>query len=493
MKVLLAGFNIDTEVLAERAKVKRIDVTPETISAAYARISRSPLPVDQLRKIARKEVVKARQSNRTIIFEMGHHSVAEHAVFNLDIIGVSRLAVEEIEKFRLNSYTEKSQRYVTLKGDYVVPRELRNSKYLDDYLELIELQNRTYKHLFERLKEKNLSLLKRKNLDRAQLRNIENRVKEDARYILSLATQTQLGMTINGRNLELMLRRFSAHPLAEVRELGTEIYQQIKEVAPSIIIFHRAGAYEKDTFPKNIYREKERSCPKSVTLIDYTRNGDDMIIAALMNSTSQAPFKVALSRVKKMGWHERQEFLKARLKNLQLYDALPREFEYACLTFELIVSASCFAQLKRHRIATITSQLYDPDLGVTIPEAVKRAGEEKRFYDIIRKAETVYKKIKKEKNEMIAQYLLTNSHRRRVLFSCNLRELYHISRLREDMSAQWDIRKIVGAMVAEAKRVMPLTSFLIGGKDRFPQIYHGVYGKYPRVIKGKLPGIRRIR
>jgi len=49
---------------------------------------------------------------------MGHHSVAEHAVFNLDILGVSRYVMEELEKFRLCAYTEKSQRYITLKKDH---------------------------------------------------------------------------------------------------------------------------------------------------------------------------------------------------------------------------------------------------------------------------------------------------------------------------------------------------------------------------------------
>ncbi len=82
------------------------------MAAAYARISRNPRPVNELRRIARSEVEKARASNRNIVFEMGHSSIAEHAVFNLDILGVSRLLVEEIEKFRLASYTEKSQRYV---------------------------------------------------------------------------------------------------------------------------------------------------------------------------------------------------------------------------------------------------------------------------------------------------------------------------------------------------------------------------------------------
>jgi len=103
MKVILAGYNVDSEVIDElkRNNPPRNDVTPETLSASYARISRDPRPVNELRAVARAEVEKARRSNRKIIFKMGHHSVAEHAVFNFDIIGLSRLATEEIEKFRL--------------------------------------------------------------------------------------------------------------------------------------------------------------------------------------------------------------------------------------------------------------------------------------------------------------------------------------------------------------------------------------------------------
>ncbi|HOU48944.1 MAG TPA: FAD-dependent thymidylate synthase, partial [Candidatus Aminicenantes bacterium] len=126
MKIVLAGYNVDREALDEvlRAFPGRLDLTPETLSAAYARISRDPRPADELRRAARREVEKARRSNAAIIFKMGHHSVAEHAVFNFDLMGISRLAIEEIEKFRLCSFTEKSQRYIKLGDDYVVPEEI---------------------------------------------------------------------------------------------------------------------------------------------------------------------------------------------------------------------------------------------------------------------------------------------------------------------------------------------------------------------------------
>ena len=125
MKIILAGYNLDYETIREFQNLnpEMQNLTPETVSAAYARISRSPKPVDELRAVARQEVEKARQSNRNIVFEMGHSSIAEHAVFNIDVIGVSRLLVEEIEKFRLCAYTEKSQRYVLLEDDFVIPAD----------------------------------------------------------------------------------------------------------------------------------------------------------------------------------------------------------------------------------------------------------------------------------------------------------------------------------------------------------------------------------
>jgi len=116
MKVILAGYNVDSSVIDDLKKNSPSlqNVTPETMSAAYARISRDPRSVDALRAVARSEVERARRSNRTIIFKMGHHSVAEHAVFNFDIIGISRLAIEEIEKFP--ELAAKSKKHSILTG-----------------------------------------------------------------------------------------------------------------------------------------------------------------------------------------------------------------------------------------------------------------------------------------------------------------------------------------------------------------------------------------
>ncbi|MGB3477616.1 MAG: FAD-dependent thymidylate synthase [bacterium] len=489
MKVILAGFNVDLDALSQ-CKKKDIVLTPESISAAYARISRSPKPVDRLRQESCKEVAKARRSNRTIIFEMGHHSIAEHAVFNFDIIGISRLAVEELEKFRLCSYTEKSQRYVTLKGDFVIPTVLKNSSLKNDYLNIIKLQNGYYRKLYKKISAHNL----RKNPGFVKKRKnekiLKNSAKEDARYILSLATQAQLGATINARNLELMIRRFASHNLKEINEFGKKLYMLVHKIAPSVILFHKANDYDQKTYLElQEYARRyevmkigsyEKRHITDVELVDYTPDGDNRILAALLFRVSKRSYRDAITFVRNLSKKKKVAFFKKSCERMELYDVLLREFEFTNLTFSLIVSAGCFGQLKRHRIASISCQGYEPELGLTIPESVIQVGEEKEFTRIAKKSTAVYKKIEK-KHPGVGSYILTNAHRKRVLLSVNLRELYHISRLREDPTAQWDIRYKANKMSALAKKVMPIATLLLGGKSDYPKIYQTVYGKKPKI------------
>ncbi|MBN2516532.1 MAG: FAD-dependent thymidylate synthase, partial [Deltaproteobacteria bacterium] len=249
MDIILAGINLDYETIKElkASQPETENLTPETISAAYARISRNPLPVNELRSIARKEVEKARKSNRTIVFDMGHSSIAEHAVFNIDVIGVSRLIIEEIEKFRLCSYTEKSQRYIRLEDDFVIPEEVIQSGFEELFVETIKEQNGFYQELYSGLRNHIFDKYRDMASNSAHRSTLEGWAKEDARYVISLATEGQLGMTLNARNLELMLRRCAAHPLAEAREYGDKLYATTQTIAPSLVRYTEATQYERLT------------------------------------------------------------------------------------------------------------------------------------------------------------------------------------------------------------------------------------------------------
>ncbi|MGA2331224.1 MAG: FAD-dependent thymidylate synthase [Syntrophales bacterium] len=494
MKIILAGYNLDFETIRDFQKLRpdAQDLTPETISAAYARISRSPKRVDELRAVARQEVERARQSNKNIVFEMGHSSVAEHAVFNIDVLGISRLLVEEIEKFRLCSYTEKSQRYVKLKDDFVIPEEIRGTPMEGPFVDIINKQNGLYHELFEKLKPHIFEKQKDLAADPANHSLLAGWAKEDARYAISLATETQLGMTINARILELMLRRLAAHPLAEAKECSRKLYEATKDTAPSLIRYTEATEYDLLTRLQlrdevsALMRQKKLEAPTApaelkgeyVSLIYATPGGDDRIMASLIHSSSDLPMSRCLQVVSFMDRREKESLMKTALKHIKSYDPVLREFENAELHFELLISASCFAQMKRHRMATITSQNYDPTLGATVPPAVSEIGMHDAFMEIVTRSEDVYARIK-GLSPLVSGYILTNAHRRRVSMKINARELYHIARLRADTHAQWDIRKTVEEMVKLGKKSMPLTLMLATGKDGFASLYNRVFASEP--------------
>jgi len=498
MKIILAGYNIDYETimdLEDRCEDLE-ELTPETIAAAYARISRSPRPVHELRAAARGEVDKARQSNRNIVFEMGHSSIAEHAVFNVDVLGVSRLLVEDIERFRLCSYTEKSQRYVLFQDDFVIPEEIRNAGLEKPFTEAVRDQNTFYRECYERLRPYVFSRHPELARDPANRSLLEGWAKEDARYAIALATETQLGMTLNARNLELMLRRLAAHSLAEARDFSAAFFKATRSIAPSLVRYTEATDYdrltrrelresissflgeEKGLFSKDEGRETEAVLPggppDDVVLAYSSAEADLRILASLLHSSSRRPLAECLALAEGMSPPQRLTVIKTALRHLRPYDSVLREFEYGELVFELTVSASCFAQLKRHRMATLTAQDYDPSLGVTIPPSLGEVGMDKSFRELIARTEEVYGTLRERTGEA-ATYVLTNAHRRRVILKVNARELYHIARLRADRHAQWDIRELTLKMLAKAREAMPLTFLLATGKDGFAELYNKIF------------------
>lgn len=534
MKVILAGYNIDYETIMDLEDLCEDleELTPETIAAAYARISRSPRAVHELRAAARGEVDKARQSNRNIVFEMGHSSIAEHAVFNVDVLGVSRLLVEDIEKFRLCSYTEKSQRYVLFKDDFVIPSEIKKAGLEAPFTEIIRRQNEYYHACYERLRPYVFAKHPDLAADPSNRTLLEGWAKEDARYAIALATETQLGMTLNARNLELMLRRLAAHPLAEARDFSAALFKGTKSVAPSLVRYTEATDYDRLTrqelremvsalkpskplqpLENDIYchsgfdpesrqslknmesvpvfagvtrRKDERVVPgeaaatpssedlPTVALVHATPDADLRVLAGLIHSSSDRSLTECFILAGQMDEQQRQDMMRAALRHIRSYDPVLREFEHVDLLFELTVSASCFAQLKRHRMATLTVQDYDPALGVTVPPAIREIGMEESFLDIMTRTNEIYGQMRKTAFAA-APYILTNAHRRRVAMKVNARELYHMARLRADRHAQWDIRELTEKMLAAARSVMPLTLLLATGKDGFDDLYRQTY------------------
>ncbi len=110
----------------------------------------------------------------------GHLSIIEHASASFRIVGASRAFTHQLVRHRLASFSQQSQRYVDESNfNFIVPSSIKNN---DDALELyrnfIESSQKTY----------------------AQLRKLDIK-KEDARFILPNALESQIVFSANFREL----------------------------------------------------------------------------------------------------------------------------------------------------------------------------------------------------------------------------------------------------------------------------------------------------
>lgn len=454
MIVYLAGCNIETHRIPEVE-----DATPEVISAAYARISRSKKRVDHLRAEARKEVDAARRSNTRIVFGMGHASVAEHAVFNFDIIGVSRYLTEFIQKSRLASFTEKSQRYVTLHGDYVVPPEITGSPMESRFRELIGIQNELYK----KLGEQGIALFMAAG---STPEEAAEHAKEDARYVLSLSTETQMGATFNARSLERLLRRLGKLPLLEASLLRDQMHDLVSEIAPSLIRYTDPEPYDRNRL--DLAGPEPAPWIGDARLLACTPDIDDRLLSLALCEENGLDPVAALELVHTWSPAQKADAYQTMLQDMTPYHAAPEVFEFAEFQFALRMSSCCFAQIKRHRLASRFRTSRRPDYRVVLPEWFARTDLMPDIECMLAKTAELWEDFE-DIQPGLGDYALTNAHVVQVVMKMNLRELYHFCRLRCDHHAQWEIRRLATVMRELVVQQAPLAAAQIMGKDEFSE------------------------
>ncbi|MGA1821350.1 MAG: FAD-dependent thymidylate synthase [Thermoplasmatota archaeon] len=475
MNIKLAGATLDRRFWKDDEAA-----TPEVTAAAYARVSHSPRSLKELRDNAVEEVEKARSSNERIVYRMGHSSIAEHAVFNIDIEDASRLLVEFIERHRLASFTERSQRYVFFEGkEPIVPAEIGGTP-IEKKLAALDREK--------------FDLYKKLESDPDLKEKYGDRLLEQARYVLGLTCPTDIGMTVNARELEHIISKGLGSGLAEIREFSEKLLLESGDLAPSLVKYTDPGDFrgraeeEIRKFIDEVIEPRwERSVPEEIYVRVKRRpvchgipsvcdDPESEIAAALIFQYSNIPFPECRDIAMEMSDEELIELLLPIFRHYPPHASLHRSFELMDLTFDFEISASGFAQLKRHRMATIISQDYMHDRW-EIPELMLHTADlTTEYLDLLKRSSELYQEIEKELGAEVAAYALTNAHRRRVLLKLNLRELYHFVRLRSDGHAQDEIRGISDRIVKEMKKHYPVVTALLCGKDMYSETHERILG-----------------
>ena len=144
-------------------------------------------------------------------------------------------------------------------------------------------------------------------------------------------------MTVNARNIELMIRRLAASSLAEAREYSRRLYDAVKGVVPSLVRYTEPTPYDRETreairsqadeiVAKLLTRSpgvgQERESPPAlagagtaddfIRLLDATPAADDKIAAALLHGASNLPLAGCLEIATRMETEEKRTLIRNR-------------------------------------------------------------------------------------------------------------------------------------------------------------------------------------
>ncbi|MFC2028825.1 FAD-dependent thymidylate synthase [Chloroflexota bacterium] len=433
------------------------DLSPETIAVAFAKTSRSPESFKDI-AIELSDESSSKFHEKWVV-GYGHSSVAEHAVLHLAIENVSRLAVESIESNRLASYTEKSTRYQKWGNhDYAIPPELEKHALREELNTICQSLFNTYAQslvLLRKLVETQIT--RRPNESEVSYdRRIRSRYIDSCRFLLPAASLANLGMTANARVLENSIRKMLSHPLAEVRQIGEEIKQVALSETPTLVKYANPLAHLEKAQQIFSSQDAETGIGDDwCTLVEYDREGEMRILAAILYRFGEMSYMDALETVRKAEPQERERMTDNLLGKLKKHDVPLREMEYCSYTFDLVMDQGAYAEFKRHRMMTQTPQALTTRLGYCIPSQVVEAGFEKPYVQAMESAAATFEKLF-QWNPQVASYVVPNGFKRRVMCTFNLREAFHFCQLRAASNAHYSIRRVALRMAEKIQEVHPL-------------------------------------
>ncbi|MBO20123.1 MAG: hypothetical protein CL732_06260 [Chloroflexi bacterium] len=447
------------------------DLTEEQIAVAFAMTSRRPEAFDEIAEQVSQE--KAADFHERWVLGYGHASVAEHAVVHMAVENVSRLACDTLEDNRLASYTEKSSRYQVMPEDYYyVPEELAQHPELKrEYEAACQSLFHGYMKLIDGCMEHLRQTMPRIASERDGAYNMRlRRVATDhCRAVLPAATLTNVGVTANARTLEHAITKLVSSELIEEQLLGDEVRAQGRTITPTLIKYADKVDYlanlpglqvelaRRYGFPPEQPSDavnESGANPPEVKLVHWDRKGEEKLTAALLYRNSNRSYDQVLEQAKELGPETRQAIIAECTAGLGPHDAPLREFEVVDYTYEFMLDYGAYREFKRHRMMSYLPQSLTVAHGYRVPPVVADAGLSAEFEETVRPAEEAYWKVM-EVSPLAAQYLVTHAHNRRVVSKFNLRECYHLFKMRTSEEAHFSIREPMQEALRLAVEVQP--------------------------------------
>ena len=424
------------------------ELTEEQLAVVFAMTSRNPQPFDEIAQLVSTE--KAADFHERWVLNYGHSSVAEHAIIHMALENISRLACDTVEDNRLASYTEKSSRYQVLdQGHYHIPRELERHPLRDVYVDTCDSLFLAYREAVDKVIEylRGATPQNEGERDSAYTLRLRREATDVCRFLLPAATLTNVGMTLNARSMEHAIRKLLSSNLLEQQELGEALKEQGRNITPTLIKYADRNEYlvltreaQQDMGQDDVKHVSYGDC--RAELVHYDPQAESKLAAALLYRLSSGSYQDVWQRAETMSQAQREEVVHQALDRLGPHDIPLRELEVVDYTFDLVMDYGAYREFKRHRMQTYIPQPATVDLGYIVPDLIQDAGLEEPFRESMEIAAQGFHRIS-EALPGVGEYLVTHAHLRRVLSKMNLRECYHLFKLRTSPQAHFTLRRVM--------------------------------------------------
>src|SRR5713226_7827837 len=438
---------------------------------------------------------KARAFYDRVLVGYGDDSVAQLGGAHIACENISNVAAKILEDARIGiAPLEKSTRYVRFDqknavGEYLFYREpkIMASGHRDAYLEVMNLLFDTYSRQMEPMLEfvaKSLPIdqLEVRNPTTGELLSYADAKKDEKlrrwaetayratvraqacdvlRSYLPAATLTNVGIFGVGQAFEYLVSKLYSHVLTEAKELGAAMNGELSQLIPSFVKRAQVNDYlvgtaaVAKTLAHDALETAAAGSNDPVVLIDYDRNAEEKIIAAILYSHARQSLQQLRQIAARMNAEERRKiFAEHFAKRRNRRDKLSRAFENVYYTFDILGNLGLYRDLHRHRILTQERQDFTPVHGYDTPPEIEEAGFKNEFERCMQRSAELYEQIYRDLPAE-AQYVVPFAYKIRWYMKMNLREAVHMCELRTMPQGHPDYRFICQEMWRRIQEVHP--------------------------------------
>src|SRR5262245_61453153 len=450
---------------------------PEKSAYALARYSRSPDTIENSIKWVHGH--SSEKFWEQFYFNYGHASIADLGHVIICFEEITELAAIRLEDEPVWDGQAKSSRYQNFaSGGWYVPDAIHGSETEGTYQGILRSLGEIYPLLHGPLVaflsegEPRPEAMKLAEYQRT----IAARAFDVTRYLLPLASRTNVGQVVSIRTLEKQITRLLSSQLPELRMIGDELKDACQRpplnlwgelngqtaglnepMAPTLARHAKANEYQATVYQDLARYAKEAL--KSTGLDQSSTWGPqepveligphdplDETVATLLYRVSQAPYRKILEVIREWPEKRKEEALAVALSRRGSYDELIKEFRSGySLIFDVLMDIGGWRDMHRHRRCQQIQQNFTILHGYDVPAPLVDAGLEGEYRQAMDAVRSDIEQLKKVSAEA-ALYAIPFGFKVRCLFKMDFAEAEYIAKLRSGVKGHWSYRTIAWLM-----------------------------------------------